>query len=267
MVPHHRFLLWLNCRIQLSQKNRERLWWRILSVHSNILDRTKPATQELQWGKGWMIPQIKINPASADIPLPSLYNNNNYCRPGKREAVMKGWKGKGKKNLQANKKTPQGIWLHLFLKLFFKAQNKSKKNRAGCMRGGAKKLSELERCECHLHNAVSDLTWTRSQCEWGRMLKVQQRSHLGEVRGSGVIYFFPHNLQIYTHTGSPARLEFPSLPFPPLRELITVCKVRQNCSIFQYKSETLNHTPYHCLLTERWGARSKSVLALMLVPW
>lgn len=80
------------------------------------------------------------------------------------------------------------------------------------MRGGAKKLSELEKCECHLHNAVSDLTWTRSQCEWGRMLKVQQRSHLGEVRGSGVIYFFPHNLQIYTHTGSPVRLEFPSLP-------------------------------------------------------
>lgn len=74
------------------------------TVHSNIPDRTKPATQELQWGKGWMISQIKINPASADVPLPSLYNNNNYCRPGKREAVMKGWKGKGKKTSKQIKK-------------------------------------------------------------------------------------------------------------------------------------------------------------------
>lgn len=47
-----RFLLWLNCSIQLSQKNSERLWWKILSVYSTILDRTKTTTQELQRGKG-----------------------------------------------------------------------------------------------------------------------------------------------------------------------------------------------------------------------
>lgn len=86
----HRFLLWLNCSIQLSQKNRERLWWKILSIHSNILHRTKTTTQKLQWGEGWMILQIKMNPASADVTLPGLYRNSNYCRPGKWAAVMKG---------------------------------------------------------------------------------------------------------------------------------------------------------------------------------
>lgn len=36
------------------------------------------------------------------------------------------------------------IWLHLFLKLLFKAQNKFKKTRAGSMRRG-RKISELQR--------------------------------------------------------------------------------------------------------------------------
>lgn len=176
---------------------------------------------------------------------------------------MKGWKGKGKKNSKQIKEDHK-VSGYIYFWNYSLRHKINLKNRAGCMRGGAKKLSELERCECRLHNSVSDLTWTRSQWEWGKMLKVEKRSHLGEVRGSGVIYFFFPTTSKSTHILVPSQTQ---VPFPPLRELIRVCKLRQNHSVFQYKSETLNHTPYHCLLTERWGARSKSVLALLLVPW
>lgn len=67
------------------------------------------------------------------------------------------------------------------------------------MRGGAEKLSELGRCQCSLYNPVLDLTWERSQCECGRMVKVEERSYLGEVGGSGVIYFFSPSTSKFTH--------------------------------------------------------------------
>lgn len=35
------FLLWLNCSIQLSQKNQERLWWKRMSVYSIFLTGQK----------------------------------------------------------------------------------------------------------------------------------------------------------------------------------------------------------------------------------
>lgn len=75
---------------------------------------------------------------------------------------------------------------------------------------GAEKLSELERCERSLYNPVSDLTWEHSHCEWGRMVKVEERSYLGKVGGSGVIFF--STASKFTHVGSPARLKFPSSP-------------------------------------------------------
>lgn len=82
------------------------------------------------------------------------------------------------------------------------------------MRGGAEKLSELERCECSLYNPVSDLTWERSHGEWGRMVKVEERSCLGEVGGSGVIFFF-----LFSHTSKFTHMLVPwpdssSLPSP-----------------------------------------------------
>lgn len=89
---------------------------------------------------------------------------------------------------------------------------------------------------------------------------VEESSYLGEVGGSGTTLL--SNTSKFTRW-VPGQTK---VPFPPLRQLITVCKMRTDHSIFQYESETLNHLSHHSLLTERWGARCKSVLALMLVP-
>lgn len=74
-----------------------------------------------------------------------------------------------------------------------------------------------------------------------------------------MIYFFPPPPNSHTYW-------FPGqsqVPFPPLRDLITVCKIRPDHSIFQYKSETLNH-PHITACSQSGGGQE--VLALMLVP-
>lgn len=43
-----------------------------------------------------MILQIRTNSPSADVTLSCLYRNNNYCRPGKCEALIKTGRVKGK---------------------------------------------------------------------------------------------------------------------------------------------------------------------------
>lgn len=96
------------------------------------------------------------------------------------------------------------------------------------------------------------------------MVQTEERPYFGEAGGSGVIFISPPpppNLQMYRLPGQTR------VPFPPLRELVTVCKIRSEHSIFRYKSETLNHPSYRSLLTVRWGAGGKSVLTLVLVPW
>lgn len=80
------------------------------------------------------------------------------------------------------------------------------------------------------------------------MVTVEESSYLGEVGGSGVIYFFPplHHLRIHRHW-FPGQIK---VPFPLLRQLITVGNLRTEHSIFQHTSKTLNHLSYHSLLTE-----------------
>lgn len=78
-----------------------------------------------------------------------------------------------------------------------------------------------------------------------------------ELGGCGVIYLFFCTTSKFTWVPGQTQV-----PFLPLRELITVCKVRPASST---KSETLNHPSCHSLLTEYWGGKRQIVLALVLV--
>lgn len=96
------------------------------------------------------------------------------------------------------------------------------------MRGGTEKLPELSRCEWRLYNPVSDLGilpgWVGEDSEnRGAFL-------LRKDRRLWVDYSFFSTTSKFTRVPGQTQV-----PFPPLRELITVCKVRPDHSSLQYK--------------------------------
>lgn len=123
------------------------------------------------------------------------------------------------------------------------------------MRGGTEKLSELERCECSLYKFRSDLgrlpEWVGEDGENRGAFLLRRGRRLWDN-----LLFFPTTSKF---TQVPGQTQ---VPFPPLRELITVCKVRPDHSSLQYKKWDLEShfmsQPAHRML----GGRGRSFLLL-----
>lgn len=122
------------------------------------------------------------------------------------------------------------------------------------MRGGTEKLPELSRCEWRLYNPVSDLGmlpgWVGEDSEnRGAFL-------LRRGRRLWVDYSFFSTTSKFTWVPGQTQV-----PFPPLRELITVGKVRPDHSSLQYKKWDLE-SPFMSHHRMLGGARGRLFLPL-----